>query len=208
MTKELDELEQKISLAEDNIRMEKENIRMKKENKTLQNRVNKLENVILNRPSKFERVGERIKDGCSSIGDYISDYGRTGALVPIYGAELYFLGTKFHDYMLSKANDWFIKNPGIFIEHIIGNGAIGAFLGLCTGAAIGSVVSYTYNLVKEKKLAPIEATATTAVIMGVCAAAGGLIGAEFTDPNGIVIGSYVGSAVGLGVTIENNSFVE
>ena len=50
MTKELDELEQKISLAEDNIRLKKENARLKKK--------------IKSGPSKFESFGE-------FLGDYV-----------------------------------------------------------------------------------------------------------------------------------------
>jgi hypothetical protein len=149
-------------------------------------------------------------------------------LAAAYSTELYFLAPLLHAKMHGLAQKWHVnyaklqeayvplgdfRTPArLFeyppIQYFLSNALVGGFLGALTGAALGALASYTFNLIANKNFAPLEAVAQTVGCCALSAAGGGLLGAEFSGPEGIMIGSYIGSAVGLGVAIQADNFTE
>lgn len=197
-------------------RLEKELSKSRNENLSLEEQVKSLKNTISFHNTIYKDNNHFISDGVkeffSNLREGISDKAVYGLLALAYGAEAYFLGTRLNDKMYSLAKSWFTGygnfNMAAHSErdkigfpmvqgmmHIISDGAAGLGVGAITGLAVGGTTILTYNMVKERNFAPIETVTMGSILCGLGGVAGGIIGAWFSDPTGIMIGSYIGSGL-------------
>jgi len=177
----------------------------------------KLESELLKAKKEKAALEERLNSengGESSAGRIAKSVLKGAALLGAYAAEVYYLAIPYHTKMYSLAQSWYTgydkylekANAKFFnrlfghegtgeaaIGHVIGDGFSGLVIGAITAIPIGIVGSLTYYLIKRdfpsNPILPIVAT-------GACGALGGLFGAEFSDAKGIMIGSYIGTAIG------------
>ncbi len=201
MNKNLKDMTERVSL----LQARREALKLQEENEQLQERVSQLEEIVNAQPSFFSRMKRKV-------------WSDNVALVTAYGAEAYFLGIMLHEKMHSWAGSWWKGHDGYLqefsdshpfpfglasIAHIFADGAVGGFSGAATGAAIGGLAALTYQVIKEQEYAPIGKMGYAVVSCGLGGAAGGLLGAWFSDPSSIMIGAYAGSALGIGYDVKN-----